>query len=124
MGIQYTTPSPVNSYRPFTMFTTYRSIFACAIRLSPPPGLPTLLLTHVGIPPTHGWGAIKNPILLGCNTLFWPFLSITIGILLTLLGPMLLALHACPIHLSCRSLSAYSSSTAGEPVKNPFSVAY
>src|SRR5258708_19668233 len=33
---------------------------------------------------------------------------------------------ACPPHsnLSCQSLLAYSSSMAGEPVKNPFSVTY
>src|SRR5258708_9050512 len=43
---------------------------------------------------------------------------------------LLLGAHAtctaCLPHfnLSCRSLSAYSSSMAGEPVKNPFSVAY
>ena len=43
------------------------------------PYLPTFLLSFIGTLFIHGWGAIKNPILLGCNTLFWPFLSITIS---------------------------------------------
>src|SRR5258707_908691 len=43
------------------------------------PYLPTFLLSFIGTLFIHGWGAIKNPILLGCNALFWPFLSITIS---------------------------------------------
>src|SRR5258708_11244433 len=90
--IQYTTPSPVNSYQPFTMFTTYRLIFACTIRLSPPPGLPTLLLTHVGIPSIHSWGTIKK--------------TLSVWGVAHLFG-------------SCRRLLTFTFTMAGEPLKTP-----
>ena len=45
----------------FTTIATHMSIFTCMIGVSPPPRLPThLLLTQVGIPSIHGWGAIKH----------------------------------------------------------------
>src|SRR5258708_30303869 len=58
------------------------------------------LLTFVNISVHHGWGAIINPkcppYLSRAQPLFGSLL-IFIGILFTLLGPMLLTLHACPI---------------------------
>ena len=60
-GFQHHTPPSVDFYRFFTTIATHMSIFACVIGVSPPPGLPThLLLTQVGIPSIHGWGAIKH----------------------------------------------------------------
>ena len=55
----------------------------------------------------HGWGAVKNPFCLGCSTPHWFFLSIFIDLLFNhgwgaviipfCGGPMLHALHVCPI---------------------------
>ena len=79
------------------------------------------LLTFVNISGHHSWGAILNPkcppYLSRAQPLF-SSLSIFISILFTLLGPMLLTLHAHPIHqFPVDHYWQNSSSMAGELLK-------
>src|SRR5258708_24884036 len=83
---------------------------------------------------THGWGAVKNPFCLGFQCPISVFVDFHWHSIYPWLrshykpfgwGPMLLALHVHPTSTS--PVNHYwqnSSSMAGEPVKNPFSVAY